>query len=140
MTSDEAVLDAARMTGVDRFCSHHPEGFSRNVGEGGTALSGGQRQAVGLARTLLNNPPILLLDEPTSAMDLSEENRFVREMSAYTKDKTLILVTHRPSLLNLVDRLIVLDQGQLVADGPKGDVIRELNARSRKPSKQEEIA
>lgn len=109
------------------------------MGEAGTALSGGQRQAVGLARAMLNNPDILLLDEPTSAMDLSEENRFVRELGTQIKDKTLIVVTHRPSLLNLVDRLIVLDHGKLVGDGPKAKVIQQLNALARKPT-QEEMA
>lgn len=139
-TSDETLLKVSRLTGVARFCAHHPEGFFRTVGEGGSALSGGQRQAVGLARALLNEPPILLLDEPTSAMDLSEENRFVRELTSQIKDKTLILVTHRPSLLNLVDRLIVLDQGKLVGDGPKSDIIRQLNQQARKPQQTEEIA
>ena len=137
-TSDETLLKVARLTGVDRFCAMHPEGFYRSTGEGGSALSGGQRQAVGLARAMLNDPPILLLDEPTSAMDLSEENRFVRELAKQSKDKTLIVVTHRPSLLNLVDRLIVLDQGKLVGDGPKAQIIKELHARTQKT--QEEVA
>ncbi|AMO55512.1 type I secretion system permease/ATPase [Endozoicomonas montiporae] len=141
-TTDEELLKVARLTGVTRFCAQHPEGFSRSVGEGGFDLSGGQRQAVALARALLKNPPILLLDEPTSAMDLSEENRFMRELTTLIQDKTLILVTHRPGLLKLVDRLIVLDQGKLVADGPKNDVIKQLNQRTRSTTTNnaEEIA
>ena len=138
-TPDDAFLKVAALTGVDRFCAQHPEGFFRSVGEAGSALSGGQRQAVALARALLNEPSVLLLDEPTSAMDLSEENRFIRELETYIKNKTVVLVTHRPSLLKLVDRLIVLDQGRLVADGAKDDVIRQLGQRTRKNRSIEEV-
>lgn len=125
---DEAVLDAARIAGVDLFAARHPLGYDAHVGERGSHLSGGQRQAVALARALLRDPPILLLDEPTSAMDNSAENRFKQQLQAILPGKTLLLVTHRTSLLSLVDRLIVLDGGKLVADGPKDEVLKALAA------------
>ncbi|CRM57918.1 Heterocyst differentiation ATP-binding protein HepA [Pseudomonas sp. 25 R 14] len=89
-------------------------------------LSGGQRQAVLLARALLLDPPILLLDEPTSAMDNSSEETLRQRLEVWVKGKTLLLVTHRTSMLSLVDRLIVLDNGRIVADGPKESVIDAL--------------
>ncbi|MEZ5932311.1 MAG: type I secretion system permease/ATPase [Alphaproteobacteria bacterium] len=125
---DERVLEAARLAGVDAFAARHPLGYDAEVGERGAHLSGGQRQAVALARALLHDPPILLLDEPTSAMDNSSENRLKRQLEAILPGKTLLLVTHRTSLLSLVDRLIVLDGGKVVADGPKDEVLRALAA------------
>ncbi len=127
-TDDQNVLEAARLAGVDSFAQRHPLGFDAEVGERGSHLSGGQRQAVALARALLQNPPILLLDEPTSAMDNAAENRLKQQLSTVLAKKTLMLVTHRTSLLSVVDRLIVMDGGRLVADGPKDDVLKALAA------------
>lgn len=123
---DERVLEAARLAGVDSFAARHPLGYDVEVGERGSHLSGGQRQAVAIARALLSDPPILLLDEPTSAMDNSSENRFKRQLEATLPGKTLLLVTHRTSLLSLVDRLVVLDGGKVVADGTKDEVLKAL--------------
>lgn len=123
---DAAVLRAAQLAGVEDFASRHPLGYDMNVGERGEALSGGQRQAVAIARALLQQPPILVLDEPTSAMDNSAENRFKQRLSEELANQTLILVTHRASLLTLVDRLIVMDGGRIVADGPKDQVLKAL--------------
>ncbi len=125
---DERVLEVARLAGVDAFAARHPLGYDAAVGERGANLSGGQRQAVAVARALLHDPPILLLDEPTSAMDNSAENLLKRRLETVLPGKTLLLVTHRTSLLSLVDRLLVLDGGRLVADGPKDDVLRALAA------------
>jgi ATP-binding cassette subfamily C protein LapB len=125
---DQTILDAARIAGVEAFAASHPMGFDLSVGERGDRLSGGQRQAVAIARALVNDPPILLLDEPTSAMDNSAEARFKQQLEAILPGKTLILVTHRTSLLSLVDRLIVMDGGRVVADGPKADVLAALAA------------
>jgi ATP-binding cassette, subfamily C, bacterial LapB len=123
---DQAVLRAARLAGVDDFVARHPQGFDLDVGERGERLSGGQRQAVAVARALLLDPPILVLDEPTSAMDNDAENRLKQRLTEILEGKTLLLVTHRASLLSLVERLIVLDGGRLLADGPKEDVLQAL--------------
>jgi ATP-binding cassette subfamily C protein LapB len=123
---DAAMLRAAGLAGVDLFAGRHPAGYDRDVGERGQALSGGQRQAVALARALLVEPPILLLDEPTAAMDNAGETALKLRLGKMLAGRTLVLVTHRASLLNLVDRLIVLDGGAVVADGPKEEVMRAL--------------
>ncbi len=123
---DEMVLQAAELAGVHEFARLHPKGYELQVGERGQNLSGGQRQNVALARALLLNPPILLLDEPTSAMDNTGEERLKQRLLAVIENKTVILVTHRASLLSLVDRLIVIDRGQILADGPKAAVMEAL--------------
>ena len=125
---DQTILRAARIAGVDEFIARHPLGLDMPVGERGAQLSGGQRQAISVARALLLDPPILVLDEPTSAMDNTTEARFKARLGTILPNKTLILVTHRGSLLTLVDRLIVMDGGRVVADGPKDIVMEALNA------------
>ncbi|WP_025132211.1 type I secretion system permease/ATPase [Pseudomonas sp. PH1b] len=124
--SDARMLEVAELTGVTELARQHPQGFDRPVGERGQLLSGGQRQAVLLARALLLDPPILLLDEPTSAMDNSSEDALRQRLLAKVQGRTLLLVTHRTSMLSLVDRLVVLDEGRIVADGPKDAVIDAL--------------
>lgn len=128
---DEVVLNrAADLAGVMDFITHQPDGLDMNVGEQGRALSGGQRQCVLLARALLLDPPILLLDEPTSAMDNSSEQTFIKRLQSVIDGKTLILVTHKTSLLKLVNKLIVMDHGQIVTQGEKDTVIRQLQDKS----------
>jgi ATP-binding cassette subfamily C protein LapB len=128
VADDAAVLRAARIAGVEDFVARHPLGFDLNVGERGERLSGGQRQAVAVARALLLDPPILLFDEPSSAMDNGAEGRLKQRLEQILPGKTLLLVTHRASLLSLVERLIVLDGGRVVADGPRHDVLKALAA------------
>ncbi|WP_397379677.1 type I secretion system permease/ATPase [Pseudomonas sp.] len=123
---DELVLQATELAGVHEFARLHPKGYELQVGERGQNLSGGQRQNVALARALLLDPPILLLDEPTSSMDNTGEERLKQRLSAVIGTKTLLLVTHRASMLSLVDRLIIVDRGQIIADGPKGSVMEAL--------------
>lgn len=127
-TDDDTVRRAARITGVEEFVNRHPMGYDMPVGERGQIISGGQRQSIAIARALLRDPPILLLDEPTSAMDNTTESRFKERLSATLEDRTLLLVTHRGSMLSLVDRLIVVDGGKIVADGPKQDVLDALRS------------
>ncbi|HET6467368.1 MAG TPA: type I secretion system permease/ATPase [Geminicoccaceae bacterium] len=123
---DAAMLRAADLAGVGEFASRHPLGYDMNVGEHGGALSGGQRQAVAVARALLADPPILVLDEPTSAMDNGAENRLRTRLGEEPYGRTIVLVTHRASLLALVDRLIVMEAGRVVADGAKDQVLKAL--------------
>lgn len=123
---DAAILRAADISGVNAFVNAHPLGFDLPVGERGAALSGGQRQSITVARAVLLDPPIYLMDEPTNAMDNSTEEAIKTRLSQLLEGKTLLVVTHRASLLNLVDRLIVVDHGRIVADGPKDSVLEAL--------------
>ncbi|MBD9502878.1 type I secretion system permease/ATPase [Pseudomonas sp. BGr12] len=128
--SSEELLHVVRLTGLDAVVANHPLGFDRPVGEMGQALSGGQRQLVALARTLLLHPQVLLLDEPTSGMDMQTERLFLQRLEAATRDCTVVVVTHRFSVLEQLERLIVVDAGQVVADGPKDEVLRALQANN----------
>ncbi len=123
---EETMLRVAQISGVHEFARRHPSGYSMQVGERGMNLSGGQRQAVTLARSLLLDPPILLMDEPTSSMDNTSEDLIKKALATLISQKTLLLVTHRASLLSLVDRLIILDNGKIIADGPKESVMSAL--------------
>lgn len=123
---DGAVVAAAEVAGLTDFVNRHPHGFDMNVGERGESLSGGQRQSVGIARAILHNTPLLLLDEPTSAMDFSTEASITQRLSDFARDKTVVLVTHRTSLLALVSRVIVIDGGKIVADGPRDRIMEAL--------------
>lgn len=123
---DTAVQVAAHFAGVMDFVRGHPHGLDLQVGERGMSLSGGQRQSVAIARALVGNPPILMMDEPSSNMDNGSEHRFQQRIGAYRGLKTFICVTHRNSMLQVVDRVIILDNGKLVADGPKEKVIDAL--------------
>ncbi len=125
---DHAILQAAEIAGLNEMISNHPSGFDMPIGERGESLSGGQRQAVAIARAFVHTPSILLLDEPSSAMDGATEEALKERLAAYAKGRTMILVTHRNSLLDLVDRLIVIDKGKVVADGPKAQVTEALLA------------
>lgn len=125
-------LRVAKLVGLDEMAAKHPLGYNLPIGEMGSGLSGGQQQLVALARCLLARPSILLLDEPTSAMDTQTEAVFMSRLIASTQGQTLILVTHRPSLLELVDRIIIVDDGKIVMDGPKAKVLAALTANSAK--------
>lgn len=127
---DDLVLGAAELAGVDEFVKKHAMGFDMEVGELGRGLSGGQRQCVALARAMLLDPPVLVLDEPTSNMDNRTEVRLRNNLSKVIKEKTLLLITHRASLLEMVDRLVVIDNGTVVADGPKASVLKALRQRA----------
>jgi len=123
---DGAVVAASELAGMADFVNRHPRGFDMNVGERGEMLSGGQRQSVGIARAVLHATPILLLDEPTSAMDFSSEAQITARLSDVAQDKTVVLVTHRTSLLSMVNRVIVIDGGRVVADGPRDRIMEAL--------------
>ncbi len=125
---DQDVIAAAEIAGVTEFANRHPRGFDMPIGERGESLSGGQRQAVGIARAVLNDSPILLLDEPSSAMDHQSEDQLKARLRRFSMGKTMVLVTHRTSLLELIDRLVVIDNGQIMADGPKAQVVDALQS------------
>jgi len=127
---DNLVLHAAELAGVDEFVKKHAMGFDIEVAELGRGLSGGQRQSVALARAVLLDPPLLVLDEPTSNMDNRTEVRLRDNLSKVIKEKTLLLITHRASMLEMVDRLVVIDDGIIVADGPKASVLEALGKRA----------
>ncbi len=129
--SDEDILNASKVAGVHDFLGKHDSGYDLIVGERGEGLSGGERQSVTLARAILTNPNIMILDEPTNSMDGQTEEVFKRRIKDIVKDKTLILVTHRPSVLSLVDRLIVMDDGKIIADGPKEEVLKALSNKAK---------
>lgn len=124
--TDEMILEAVRLSGLTEFVNQHPMGLAMPVGEHGQLLSGGQRQSVSIARALLNDPPILLMDEPTGSMDHTSEEEFKRNLMQFAAHKTLLVITHRTSLLELVNRIIVIDGGKIVADGPKDQVVEAL--------------
>lgn len=119
--------EIARLTGLDRLIASHPKGWDLPVGETGHLLSGGQRQMVALARCLLTRPRILLMDEPTSSMDAQSEMAFLRQLKTALGTCTLVVVTHRPAVLELVDRIIVIDAGRVAMDGPRAQVLAALS-------------
>ena len=122
--SDEEIIKASKAAGVHEFLGKHEAGYDLLVGERGEGLSGGERQAVTLARALITNPNIMILDEPTNSMDNQTEKVFVKRMAEVIGDKTLILITHKMSVLSLVDRVIILEDGKIIADGPKEEVFK----------------
>ena len=126
---DRAVMRAAELSGVLEFLRHSAAGLDTQVGERGEALSGGQRQAVAIARALLYDPPILILDEPTASIDPASENRLRQRLVDICVDKTTILITHKGSMLPLVEKLILMDHGKILAYGPRDDVISKLQAK-----------
>lgn len=126
LTDDRDVMDAANRAGVTAFTQSDPAGLERQVGEGGAMLSGGQRQAVTIARALLGRPPVLLMDEPTSAMDNRSEMHIKHQLSQLKPSETLIFITHKTAMLDIVDRIIVMEKGSIIADGPKAQVLNDL--------------
>ena len=130
--NDHLILRAASLAGVTDFLRNNPAGFAAQVGEQGKALSGGQRQAVALARALVRDPEVLILDEPTSNMDTDSELLLQKRLQSVIGGRTLVLVTHRLSMLRIVDRLIVMEGGQIKLDGPRDVVLQSLRDRSKK--------
>lgn len=124
------LAEVAALTGLDRLVASHPLGWDLPVGEAGGKLSGGQRQLVALARCLVTRPRILLMDEPTSSMDAQSEAGFLRQLREAAPQCTLVMVTHRPAVLELVQRIVVIDGGRVVMDGPRDKVLAALSGRS----------
>jgi ATP-binding cassette subfamily C protein LapB len=113
---DAHVLNIAKISGVDDFVAGHPQGYDMELRERGEGLSGGQRQSINLARALLHDPNLLILDEPTSSMDTATEKAVIDRLKAWAVGKTMVMVTHRNTLLELADRVLIVDQGVIVTD------------------------
>jgi ATP-binding cassette subfamily C protein LapB len=125
--NQDDLINAGKLSGLDDFVSKIPGGYDLQLSDGGKGLSGGQRQSIALARAIVHKPTHFILDEPTSAMDMNAENIFISQMGSIMQDSTMLIVTHRMPLLNLVDRIIVMNEGQIVEDGPKEEIINKLN-------------
>ncbi|WP_462106514.1 type I secretion system permease/ATPase [Campylobacter concisus] len=126
---DIQIIKAAKVSGVDEYVNAHPLGFDMPVFERGDGISGGQRQSIAVARAFLLDSPIILLDEPTNSLDNTVENKLKVNLKTNTANKTMLLVTHRTSMLDLVDRLIVMDNGKILLDGPRDEVLARLSGK-----------
>ena len=129
---DEWMLECSKMSGTDEFVRMHPAGYDMPLGERGAGLSGGQRQSVGIARALINNSDIWMFDEPTNAMDQTSESIVLNNLMSKIEGKTLLLVTQKMSMVDLVDRIIVMNFGTKVLDGPKDEIINKLGNSGEK--------
>jgi len=125
-TSDEDLISVANITGLNSFLGKHEAGFDLMVGERGDGLSGGERQAITLARALISKPNVIIMDEPTNSMDSQTEQAFIKNMKNTIEDQTLIVMTHKMSILELVDRIVILHDGKIITDGPKNEVLNNL--------------
>ncbi len=125
--SDEQMIRASVISGADEFIRRHPKGYEMLIGERGMGLSGGQRQSIGIARALLFESPIVIMDEPSNSMDQLSENRLIGNLKMYLQDKTVILITQKNTVLSLVDRIIVMEDGKIYLDGPRDQVLAKLS-------------
>lgn len=130
---DEEMLRAARLSGTDQFVSRISNGYDLKLVDRGEGLSGGQRQSIAIARALAGKPPIVIMDEPSSAMDAQTESDLIGRLEGELKNRTLVVVTHRQPLLKLVDRIIIMDRGRMVADGPRDKILEKLAQGGKQP-------
>jgi ATP-binding cassette subfamily C protein LapB len=128
--SDKELIKASKISHTDSFVKRHPRGYDMPIGERGAGLSGGQRQSVAIARAFINDSSFMILDEPTNAIDQTTEINILKSMKENIKDKTIILVTQKMSMLELTDRVIVLHESKKLADGKKVDVLKQLGANN----------
>ena len=133
--TDAEILRAAQIAGVDDFLRQHPEGYGLRLGERGEGLSGGQRQAIAVARALLGNPKVLLFDEATSAMDMGAESALLERLAKEIGASTFITITHKPSLLQMVDRIVVIDQGRVAMQGTPEQLLRSQQGPGAPPAR-----
>lgn len=124
--SDEQILKASYISGINKFANIHPLGFNMPIGEQGYGLSGGQKQSINIARAFVEIGPIVLMDEPTNSLDNEAENKFINQIKNELTNKTVIIITHKNSIISLVDRLILIDNGKIIMDGPKQKVLDAL--------------
>lgn len=126
---DEQMLRASMISGADEFIRKHPQGYEMHIAERGQGLSGGQKQSIGIARAILFESPLVVMDEPTNAMDQLSETRLIANLKEYVRDKTAIFITQKNTLLDLVDRVIVMHEGKIYLDGPKHEVLAKLSGQ-----------
>jgi ATP-binding cassette subfamily C protein LapB len=124
--TDEEMVRVAQISGTHQFMGQIANGYDLRLADRGEGLSGGQRQSIAIARALGGRPEIMVMDEPTSAMDAQTEAALIQRLQEELKGRTLILITHRPPLLQLVQRIILLDQGKVVSDGPRDAVLKQI--------------
>ena len=138
--SDEQLLEVARQTGADEFIGTLPGGFDFPLSERGQELSNGMRQTLAIARALISNPTMLVMDEPTAAMDTNTEQKLVRRLETVSQGRTCVFVTHRGAMLQLADKIMVMEKGRVVLFGPRDEVIARLQAESQKAASQDGAA
>ncbi|MGY8908109.1 MAG: type I secretion system permease/ATPase [Pseudomonadales bacterium] len=134
--TDKEMIAAAKISNVDEIASNLPDGYETLISEGGKQLSGGQRQAICIARAFVGDPKIIIMDEPSSSMDSGSEQQLLEALKEKLVNKTLILITHRGTLLSLVSRVVVFDQGRILADGPKEKVLQAASQQAKKQPPQ----
>jgi ATP-binding cassette subfamily C protein LapB len=132
---DEELLRASELSGTHQFMGQIANGYDLRLADRGEGLSGGQRQSIALARALAGSPPVLVFDEPTSAMDSQTETALIQRLQEELKGRTLLLITHRPPLLALVSRIMLVDRGKVVADGPRDEVLKQITRQQQPPTK-----
>ena len=130
--TDGSIIKAAYISGVSEFVKKHPKGYEMTVGERGTGLSGGQKQSIGIARSLLLDSPIVMMDEPSNAMDQVTESKLLKNLQTHLKEKTVLVVTQKMNVLQIVDRVMVINEGRLVIDAPKEEAISKLQGGGEK--------
>ena len=128
--SDSQIVQAAKKANAHQFISSMPGGYGATLHEGGKNLSGGQRQKIALARTFVRDPSIIILDEPTNSLDGETENIMTNYIKESYSKKTMIIATHKPSLLHLVDRVLIVVDGKIMADGPRDEVLQKFTQGS----------
>ena len=138
--TDEEILRAAQIAGVDDFVKQHPQGYGMRLGERGEGLSGGQRQAIAVARALLGKPKILLFDEATSAMDLGSETALLQRLGTEIADCTFVTITHKASLLQMVDKIVVIDQGRVAMQGTPDQLMKAQQAQQAAQQQAQQAA
>ena len=132
---DEELLRSAELSGTHSFMGSIANGYDLRLADRGEGLSGGQRQSIALARALAGRPPVLVFDEPTSAMDAQTETSLIQRLRDELKDRTLVLITHRPPLLALVSRIMLIERGKVAMDGPRDEVLKQITRQQSPPTK-----
>ena len=128
--TQEDIVEASKITGLDEFLGKVPGGYEMILQDKGNGLSGGQRQAIAITRAIVHKPSHFIFDEPTSAMDMNSEQYFIKNFKEVSQDATLMVVSHRMPLVNLVDRIIVMSDGKVIDDGPRDEIVKKLQGQT----------